>query len=190
MTTEKTFWNFFKETVKEHYKAGYLFWLLLFLAASVFINFYFNFEKAVLYPASKSFTGIFYYIIFYGFAYFSMFFIVLKKQKPAINNKKLILIILGVILSLSFSAVYFYLSPILEPLENRGDAYLIRKILVNSRNIVFVALPALIFWKYIKEKDDSFFWFSFKKVKFKTYLLFLLPVVGLAFAASFSPSFL
>ena len=64
MTENQTFWNFFKDTVKEHHKAGYLFWLFLFLCISVFINFYFNFEKAFIYPAAKSFTGIFYYIFF------------------------------------------------------------------------------------------------------------------------------
>lgn len=190
MEKEITFFGFFKETVREHYLSGKLWFLAAFLCAMVFINFYFNVEKRFLYQPANSAWGIVWYMLFYGFAYFAILARVLRDKKNIWKSKRLWLLSLGVVFSLSVSATYFYISPIVHGLNDLTHAYVLRKLLVNVRNVLLVALPAAFFWKYLKSKGDAFFWFSFKKVKFKTYVLLLLPVVLLAFFASFSSSFL
>lgn len=190
MQKEIPFSGFFKEMVREHFVSKKLLFLLVFLSISIFINFYFSFEKNVLYPLAKNFSGILWYMLFYSFAYFTLLAWVLKDKKDIWKSKRLWLLSLGVVFSLSVSATYFYISPIVHSLQDSTHVYVLRKLLVNIRNIFFVALPAILLWKYLKSKGDAFFWFSFKKIKFRTYLLFLMPVVVLAFIASYSASFL
>jgi len=116
-----------------------------------------------MYPLAGNVSGIFVYILFYGFAYFTMLLLVLKNKKALWKSKRLWFLSLGVIFSLSVSATYFYITPIIHNVENPEHCYLVRKILVNSRNIFFVALPALLLWSYIKDKEDAFFGFRLRK---------------------------
>lgn len=190
MGKEVSFFVFFKQTIAEHYRSGYLFILFAFLSITIFFNYYFRIEKSFMYPISSNPSGIFAYILFYGFAYFSMLIVVLKNKKTLWKSNRIWILSFGVIASLSVSATYFYLKPFLQGIETPEHRYIARKILVNSRNILFVVVPALLFWKYIKHKNDTFFWLSFKKIKLANYFLFLLPVIFLAYLASLSESFL
>jgi hypothetical protein len=184
MERKESFWSYLKNSLTGHFKDGSWFILLLFLSLSLFINYYFNFEKSVLYSYSSKPFGIVLYFCFYSVAYFPLVIWLLYRSKKLhlLKNKYFLLLSVGVILSLSISATYFYLSPILKLFPNPKTEYLVRKLLVNSRNILLVALPALLIWKYVKEKGDRFFWISFQRIKIKIYLLWLvLPVIIIAF---------
>lgn len=190
MGKDVSFFVFLKQTITEHYRSGYLFVLFGFLSLTIFLNYYFRIEKSFMYPISSNPSGIFAYILFYGFAYFLMLIVVLNNKNALWKSNRIWILSFGVIASLSVSATYFYLTPFIQSIETPEHRYIARKILVNSRNMLFVAVPALIFWKYIKDKNDSFFWLSFKKIKLVNYLLFLLPVIFLAYLASLTDSFL
>lgn len=190
MVKEVSFFVFLKQTITEHHRNGYLFVLFGFLSLTILLNYYFRFEKSLMYPLSSHIWGILAYMLFYGFAYFSMLIVVLKDKKALWKSNRLWVLSIGVIISHSVSAAYFYLTPFIQSIETPEHRYIVRKILVNSRNMLFVVAPALIFWKYIKDKDDTFFWLSFKKIKLANYFMFLLPVIFLAYLASLSESFL
>ncbi len=191
MTQNESFGQFLKKSILQDVKDNSNAGVLLYLCFCIFLNYYFNIENTLFSTYSSKPIGVAVYFLFYAVAYFPvMFWLLYRSQKLfLLKNKYFFWLSAGVILSLSLSATYFYLTPLLKSMPDDKTEYLIRKLLVNGRNIVFVAIPALFIWKYVKEKDDNFFWFSFRRIKLKTYFSWLfLMIIVIAFV-SLSTSF-
>ncbi len=192
MNNSITFFQFLSETIKDHYQKKYFNFLFLFLSISITLNFFWSFEKTVLYPLADTLLGFIFYLFYYGLAYLIPLFFVLAQRKEfnLLTNNYLIILLIVTTSCLAISACYFYIAPIIKSIDDSNTRYLVRKFLVNSRYYVTIALPVILFWKKLKSDNDSFLWFSFKNISISTYVWLVLPVIILVFLASFSQSFL
>lgn len=183
-----------KSFVQEDFNLTKYLSVALFIAISIFINYHFNFEGSFVYQ--PNFLNRFiHYLLFYGLAYFgALGIVILSSKKGFIKNKKSfwILSCLGVvIISLdgsfrgSYEIAAFLFSPDIKRFMGR--------LMFEMKNFFLLFLPLFAIWKFTNLKRESFYGIDFNKnhlAGLKPYLIILILMVPIVFAATHDASFL
>lgn len=168
-------------------------WLyaLVFIAVCITVNYTFDFEHTVLDRQFGTPVGIFYFILFFAFAYYGMAvpqFVLLKRFEVLRDagfwiKSLLFIVILG-------TAIGFYHHYKLDVSTNASERYFLRKLLANSKNFIAMLLPlAVMKFAWDNKSGDGFYGLNFKQFNYKPYITLLLIVLPLIVWASFQPSF-
>ena len=187
----KTLVKYLKEFLKEDFRLIAYLPVLAYLACCLAINYSLNFEHTVLDAYVNTFGGYLLYLLFNSIAYFPVVIYVLY-----MNGKTYILKDTGfwtksvfVMLTLSASGFFSYYNQITDLFSASGERYLIKKILVNSRNVFLILTPLLLFWLFLKPYKSGFLWVKIKEQKLFPYFLILMIMTPVVFIASFGSDF-
>ena len=156
----------------------------LFIAFAIFLNYYFNLEKAIirLPVLPKYFAWFLIFLIAFGFPYFLSF---LFKKKVTANPKFFFLLIIAPALfawKLATNIQFDISSDIPENRYWNNIIYWPLKLLVIGSCIWLI-------WKLF-EKDQPYFGFSTKGFEIQPYLMMLLLMIPLVATASMQKDFL
>jgi hypothetical protein len=181
----KTFW-------KEEIKIPYLILVILFLAASVFVEYHYHITSK-LNPYKE--TAIYYlaYIILYSLPllFAILAYIFFYNRKDILTNYKFWLTILYIILVFSLRP-YFYLHRywVMDLNNHIPDPFLI-KCANQLTKAVIVFVSVFIFWKVSgHSKQVPFYGFKIKNVDLKPYFIMLFIMMPLIAAAATQHDFL
>ncbi|MGB0402911.1 MAG: CPBP family intramembrane glutamic endopeptidase [Salibacteraceae bacterium] len=183
--------RYVSDFLKENYSRKTYLLVALFLAITITINYYLDFESVYI-RRPDFFARWVSYILFYGFAYFiALLLMKWAGEKLAFlkSTKFWLLSIFGlVIISLdgSFKFSYSIAKSIFEPEEYRY----IGRLIYEGKPFFLVFLPLLVMWNFTRIKGDSFYGLSRQSVSYRPYILILLFMFPLMLLAISDPEFL
>lgn len=177
--------------VKEDFNARAYLLIFLFLAASVYVNYRFDFEDTYL-ETLKGFTKFFAYFLFYGFAYFSALLILYFSRKENTFLKKRdfwfrSLLAIGV---LSLDGSQPFLHEAINASFSVQVQYWTYKMLTNLVGLFFVTLPLLVFHRYYDRRENHYYGLRPHQFDARPYFQLLLLMLPLIIGASFNDGFL
>jgi hypothetical protein len=187
-----TILTYLKKHFSEDYKITTYLLFFLFLGILIYLNHTTNIPTLFFRQHHDSTYIYGYYFLFFGFAYYSTIVIIattktdfsfLKKSSFWITSLFAILLV-----SIRFGFLDHY-SWIQENIAPKKVGFYTKVIARTIRFIMF-SIGIIVFYKLIEKHNENFYGFSFKKVKWKPYLLLLLIAFPFIVFASYQPSFL
>lgn len=187
----KILFKYIKIFLKEDFRYVTYLPVLIYIAICLSINYNLDFEHKILDNYVGTFKGFLFFFIFYGTAYFpvAVYVLIINKKQRVLNNYKFWLKTSFVIVLLAGSAFFAFYQDIINLFSETADRYLIRKILINSRNFLMFLIPLIIFWYLIKPYKSGFLWIKTNGFSIRPYLYILLIMVPIIFIASFGTDF-
>ncbi|AYB34210.1 CPBP family intramembrane glutamic endopeptidase [Chryseolinea soli] len=187
----KKIWKFLVHHVKEDFNARSYGLIFLFLAASVYVNYRFDFEDTYL-DTQKGFIKFFAYFLFYGFAYFSALLILYfsRKGNTFLKNRDFWIRSLLAIGLLSLDGSQPFLHEAINASFSVQVQYWTYKVLTNLAGLFFVTIPLLAFHHYYDRRENYYYGLRPHQFDTRPYFQLLLLMMPLIIGASFNDGFL
>ncbi|MEM9672056.1 MAG: CPBP family intramembrane glutamic endopeptidase [Bacteroidota bacterium] len=174
------------------YHPGYYTAVAGFLAVTIFLNYYFNFEDDVIDAYYGRSIRIFYYFLLYAFAYYTTTFLYTSfRQKQQLWSSSgfwvrslFCLIVLAV-----DKSFHYHNYPIQQYLPPETWAYTIR-LTKQLTGMLTTLLPLYIFYRWLDQRANNFYGLTIRNLDPKPYLFMLLIMMPLTVLASFNEGFL
>jgi len=187
----KKIWKFLVHHVKEDFNTRAYLLIFIFLAVSVFVNYWLDFEDTYL-ETQKGFTKFFVYFLFYGFAYFSALLILYFSRKGNTFFRKRnfwirSLLAIG-LLSLDGSQPFLH-----EAINASFDVqiqYWVYKVLTNLVGLIFIMVPLFVFYRCYDNRETHYYGLRPHHFDTRPYFQLLLLMLPLIIGASFIDGFL
>jgi hypothetical protein len=183
--------KYLKAFLKEDFRWDTYIPVLVYLSCFIGLNYVFHFEHKILDSYLGTLKGFVFYFIFYGTAYFpvAIYVLIRNGKQKVLKNARFWINTIFIILLLSGSAFFSFYYEIVNLFQKSEERYLIRKVLINSRNVFLILFPLVFFWYFFKPTKSGFLWIRLKGFKPKPYLYVLLIVMPLIFIGSFGSDF-
>ncbi len=184
--------GYLREHIRQDFHLGLYVYAAVFLAITITINYWVDFEDAVLDGYYGKALGYVYYPLFYAFAYYAIaipqqFF---QKTTKTLSNPHfwiksgLFLLLLGV--GETFNGHHW----IADHFDQFWEAHYVRRLLSKLKRFV-IWLP--VFWfliRYYREAELGIYGLRWQSFEARPYLWMLLGMLPLIVGASFLPNFL
>lgn len=191
-TSIKEIVQYMKSHFKEDYDPFVYGYTFLFLVITVTVNYWLDFEDAILDSYMDKPVGPLYFFLYFSFAYYGIAIprsvftgkgILLKKRDFWIKSSLFVLLI-------SFASSFYFNYEWLDFLKGSYEQFFIRKILVNLKGALFYIVPLLIIRNFFDKNTPGLYGLATRGFKFKPYLFMLLIVFPIICLVSFLPDFL
>jgi membrane protease YdiL (CAAX protease family) len=186
----KKIWGQIKSHWLEDFSVGYYSSIILFLAASLTINYYVGLENQIIDRDSGKFVRILWYFLLYGTAYYGTFFllVIFKKREDLPTSLPFWILTLTGILLLSINSG-FPIPLLLGQLKIDIKLYYWVYALTNNLiGFLVMSLP-LIFLGTFTKINNKLFGLTSTGFEFTPYLNILLVILPIIILASFTNSF-
>lgn len=181
-----------KEFIKEEFNIWIYSYTIVFLATSIILNYTLNFENRFIDSMYGKPAGMFIYIPFYGFAYFSVLIPLLLVKKRIYKLKQVEFWVKIIVILTIFSAsigFYQFLDLISEYRDNYKEYFYLFLIISNLKRIIPFILVFYVL-KRIYDKDiNHLYGFRYKGINYRPFFALLAIVAPLIIWASFFKSF-
>ena len=184
--------HYLREHWRSDYKPGYYLGVAAFLAITISLNYYYDFEDKVIDAYYGQSIRAFYYFLLYAFAYYSTVLIYTSTCnrwslwcKPGFWLRSLFgLAVLG------FDKSFHYHNYLIQTyLPSETWPYWIR-LAKQLMGLLTALLPLYLFYRLIDKQLESFYGLTLKNFDAKPYAIMLLIMVPLIVGASFNAGFL
>jgi len=185
--------GYFREFHKGYYNTWLYVVFLLFVAALITFNYKFDFENSFIDDYYGRYIRIVLYFAIHGLAYYGTLFIIWVHDRSKITfswqfwlKSGLALLILGVDRS-----IFPMISKIVLTGLPRETYPFWFKILFNSYGL-FTILTMMVIMKLLfdRKEDYGIYGLRFRKVDYRPYLLMLLAMIPIVYAATYLPDFM
>ncbi len=183
--------KYLRSHVKEDFSKGYYITIAFFLAICLSINYYLDFEDSIIDSYYGRSIRIFYFFLFYAFAYYGATFIMagFKKRSDILNNRWFWVKSSFILMLLALDGGFHYHDIFIRESVPPVAQYFSRKVLKNLINILTMILPMIIFYRMYDRNINSFYGLTLKGFNYRPYLTMLLIMVPVIIAASFIENF-
>lgn len=187
----KEIFNYLKNHLEEDFRPGYYIALGLFLAACIAINYSLDFEDSIIDSYYGKTVRIFYFFLFYGFAYYgaTALLVIFKKRYDILRNPWFWLKSAFILFLLALDSGFHYHDLVVRQLVSPVAHYFTTKVVKNLINVLTMVLPMIIFYRLYDRQVGSFYGLTLRGFNYKPYLFMLLVMVPVVTAASFTESF-
>lgn len=182
--------------LKQHWKAdfhlGYYATVAIFLAATITLNYYYDFEDGVIDAYYGRSIRIVYYFLLYAFAYYStvLIYTSFRRQWHLWSTPGFWIRSLFGLAVLSVDKSFHYHNYFIQTyLPSETWAYWIR-LAKQLMGIVTALLPLYLFYRLVDKQVESFYGLTLKNFDPTPYAIMLLAMVPLIVVASFNAGFL
>ena len=174
------------------YHPGYYASVAAFLAVTISLNYYFDFEDGVIDAYYGRSIRAFYYFLLYGFAYYAtvLIYTSFRSEWQLWTTPGFWVRSLFCLAVLGFDKSFHYHNYIIQAYfapETWGFYIRLAKQLMG---ILTALLPLYLFYRWVDQTSDTFYGLTLKNFDAKPYALMLLCMVPLIVAASFNAGFL
>jgi len=165
--------------------------VLLFLAISIWLNYYYNIERSVIGYRSWRSVGGFFLLQIFPFLFVILMQCFFKSDWSIFGNIDFWFIVLFGFFFLAFSRGFPYTLDLARLAPNEIFPFAARTIMKGKR-LLTIIIPLFIFYLVFRSKYgyNSFFGLAFKNVHFQPYIILLLCMIPLVYFASLSKGFL
>ncbi|ELR73488.1 caax amino terminal protease family [Fulvivirga imtechensis AK7] len=187
----KKIFRYLKGHLQDDFQAGYYLSIALFLTICISINYYFDFEDSVIDSYSGQNIRIFYYFLFYGFAYYSatLIMVYFKRDYFLLRKRSFWIKSLFVLAVLALDGAFHYHETLVNNELNYQLHYWAKKVLKNLINIFTTLIPLVLFYMIVDKRQGSFYGLTVKGFDYRPYFVMLLIMVPLIIAATFIDNF-
>jgi hypothetical protein len=188
----KILFKYIKYFLKEDFRLITYLPVIIYIFICITINYYFDFEHKILDKHVGTLKGFIFFFVFYGLAYFpvAIYVLSINKKQHVLKKSGFWIKTIFIIALLAGSAFFSFYKDIIDLYTDLSERYLIRKILINSRNFLIFLLPLLFFWYFLKPSKSGFLWIKLRGFNPRPYFYILLIMLPIIFIASFSNDFL
>lgn len=165
--------------------------VFIYVTLMLIANFCFNFENTYLDRFTGTLKGFVFFYLYYSVAYIpvAVYVLLINNKVSVLKNKSFWFSVLFIIAILAASAFFSFYDKISGLFENISDRYLIKKILINSRNFLVIIFPLIFFWFIFNPYKSGFLWIKIRNYSFRSYLIIILLMLPVVAAASFFKDF-
>ncbi len=165
---------------------------LIFTSICIGINYSIDFNDKILESTFGKPESFFWYILFYAFAFYGTAIPIafISKDTAYLKRSDFWIKSFVCIALLGFTSAFYFHSEFIQSFKSRSERYFLFKVLSQFRRPLIFTLPFLILYLIYDRKQKNWYGFKLKGFNPKIYLILALTVLPLAFAASFSESFL
>jgi len=184
--------GYIRQFVKEHFNLRLYLAFIIFTAALVFINYRFNFENSIIDADYGKSIRMLWYALIHAVAYYGVLIISVftTGRKDFLFDYRFWLKSLIGFAILGIDRSFHYHTGMLQSLMGEDVSFL-RKMAGNMKSIFTIGLLLFIVYLIFDRKSHfGFYGLRFKKVDFRPYVVMVLLLVPLTFAASFLPDFI
>ncbi|MBL3655765.1 CPBP family intramembrane glutamic endopeptidase [Fulvivirga sediminis] len=183
--------KYLKIHLKEDFQASYYLAIAAFLAIAMSLNYYFDFEDSVLDSYYGKSIRLFYYFLFYCFAYYSATIIMayFKNEWHIFKNKEYWIKSLLILTILAVDTAFHYHNILIKEFMDVALQYWASRVSKNLVNIFTTIIPLVLFYKYYDTQQKSFYGLTVKGFNHKPYLFILVVMIPLIALASFTDNF-
>ncbi|MEM9857089.1 MAG: hypothetical protein AAF843_07025, partial [Bacteroidota bacterium] len=187
----KSILTYLKEHVKADFSIRYYAAVCLFLVFSLSINYYLDFEDSIIDSYYGKAVRIFYFFLFYGFAYYGtcVIMIMCKKQGHLISNKWFWIKSFLVLMLLALDSGFHYHDTLVKSEFSPEMQYFAGKVAKNLINIGTMIIPMWIFYYAFDPNKSRFYGLTWHNFNYRPYLFMLGVMIPLIFLASFIDNF-
>jgi hypothetical protein len=187
----KKIWNFLVQHVREDFNAWHYLLVALFLAASIYLNYHFNFQDNVL-GAQKGWARLLHYFVFYSsvFYFTALSYLIFSKKLYILVETDFWVKSIVAILILSADGCAPLIGRWINTWADREIQLWLYKVSVNLVSYLIIVLPLFFFYKYYDKEQKNFYGISARKFDFKPYVVMMLIMIPLIAVASFHKNFL
>jgi hypothetical protein len=187
----KTILCYITAHITSDFRLFFYLYFFSFITICIYLNYSLNFEKSLLNKHYGTFSGILYYILFYGFAYYAICIpkLVSEGKSHLLKSQEFWVKGLLFISLIGFSGAFYYTDIISRFFETNEDRYYILKIIHNSKRAFIYIIP-LIVLKYVYDKNTiGLYGLIRKSFSVKPYIMMLIIMFPLITWASFQADF-
>ncbi|MEM1408126.1 MAG: CPBP family intramembrane glutamic endopeptidase [Bacteroidota bacterium] len=187
----KSILKYLKQHVKEDFSIAYYGAVLGFLTLSISVNYYLDFEDSIIDSYYGKGIRIFYFFLFYAFAYYGtcLIMMVFKSQSTLFGNKWFWIKSLFILSVLALDAGFHYHDNLVRAEFPPAMQYLARKVSKNLINVGTMIVPMLIFYHLLDKERNRFYGLTWHNFNYKPYLFMLAVMIPVIFLASFIDNF-
>jgi hypothetical protein len=184
--------KYLKTHIKEDFRLSIYVYFIVFLSISIILNYHFDFEDSVLDSFLGSWKAVFYYFLFYAFAYFMVALLVflLSGKRNVFLSAEFWVKSLSFLLLISLAAGSQFQNHVSAFFEKAHEQYFAFKIFVNLKRFAFYVIPLLIIKVIYDRKSRDLYGLTFRNFNPRPYLFMLLFMLPLITIASFNRGFL
>jgi len=181
-----------RDFVRLDFRTGSYLYTAVFLATCCTLNYHFDLDDVFLEPLTGTFTGLVWYFLFYGVAYYgvSIPVLLLTGNGQKLNEPLFWICSFAFTLFISLDAIMQIPENWINQLDLENSSYWARRTLRNWAHLI-IWIPG--FWVFLKLVQPSFsdglYGIRWKAEDIKPYLAMLWIMVPLIAAASFLPDF-
>lgn len=187
----KSILKYLRLHLKEDFSTPYYLSILAFLVVSIGINYYLDFEDSIIDSYYGKGIRIFYFFLFYGFAYYgsTAIMVIFKKRTDIITNKWFWVKSLLILWLLALDGGFHYHDALIKNELPAEMYYFGRKVGKNLINIGTIIIPLLVFYYFFDKDKSRFYGLTLYNFDSKPYMFMLAIMIPLIFAASFIDNF-
>lgn len=154
-------------------------------------NYYFDFEDSVLDSYHGKSIRIFYYFLFYGFAYYSATFIMVffKREYALLLTKAFWVRSLFILSVLALDGAFHFHEILINQELNYKLHYWAKKVVKNLINVFTTVAPLLIFYCVADKEKKNPYGLTLKGFDYRPYIFLMAVMAPLILAASFFDNF-
>ncbi len=187
----KKIWHYLKDHIGVDFHSGHYLSVAVFLAISLSLNYYFDFEDDYL-EVMSGYPKFFAYLVFYSIPYFFAVYSYTRfhQRQSVFRTREFWVRSLFALTILSLDGSLPYLYDLAMYLFEPRTQYWAYKVMVNGISFVTIFIPILIF--YLRRDRDEGHVYGLNARKFDTtpYFMMLAIMLPLITAVSFSDSFM
>lgn len=187
----KEIFKYLKNHLKEDFRAGYYIALCLFIALCIAVNYSLDFEDSIIDSYYGKSIRIFYFFLFYGFAYYgaTALLVIFKERYDIVRNPWFWLKSAFILFLIALDGGFHYHDLVVRSLVPSTAHYFTAKVVKNLINILTMILPMIIFYRLYDRHVGSFYGLTLRGFNYKPYLFMLLIMIPVVAAASFTENF-
>ena len=168
----------------EDLKPGYLLFIVLFLSASIFVEYHWNIERIFFIKyREKPAMGVFYFL-FYGLPFVTAYlaYAIFYKRYDVVKNYKFWVLSFVALAIYGFRCYSHHLEFwTRDYFIGRNDLYYYLFLSRQINQALLLFIPTIVLWFFLHRKEQSLYGFSLKGVDIRPYLwmlLIMLPIIG------------
>ena len=175
---------------KEHFSPIYFIAILLFTAALISIEYYYDVERVYIDWEPGSAKRLSRYIMMYALAFGGAYLLyAFTRHRKNLWNWKLWAMILFGVLLFSVRTWFHHYTAFTQkiPIDYQTVA---NKYVINLQGFIFIFIPVVVYWFIVDRRKEPLYGFKTKYVLLKPYFFLLLLMLPLIIAAATQPDFL
>lgn len=200
----RTILGYFKNHFKEDFSIWQHLYFALFVAACIYLNYYFDwgdippgrsfktFENVILDSHLGTLKGMLFYTLFYAFAYFAIVlpFAQIKKSQIVFRKAEFWIKSLSILAVIGAFAGFYFYPYVVNLFSDREERYFVYTTLMYVNRIIPFIIVLVVLKKLFDKNEEGLYGLKLKNVKIGPYLFLLALVLPLILWASFQSDFL
>ena len=183
--------KYLKKHLEEDFRVDYYLAIALFLAVCIAINYYLDFEDSIIDSYYGKGIRIFYFFLFYGFAYYgaTLILVIFKKRTDVLLTPWFWIKSAFILFLLALDGGFHYHDPFVRDAVPPIAQYFTVKVVKNMINVFTMIIPMIVFYRLYDRQLGSFYGLTLRNFNYKPYLFMLLIMAPLIIIASFIENF-